>query len=72
VPIVRVQCSRCGLEATRIGYGDRAMTSVDAEVWLERCVAAAAARESGETPDPINVNCPHLQASADVREPASR
>lgn len=70
MPIVRIQCSRCGLEATRIGYGDRAMTSVDADAWAERCVSAAQARESGEPSDPLSVNCPYLQAG--VREAAAR
>lgn len=67
MPIIRIQCSRCGLEATRIGYGDRAMTSVDPDVWLERCESAAAARERGDPADPLSVNCPYLQASVRTR-----
>jgi hypothetical protein len=78
VAIVRFKCSRCGLEATRIGYGDRGMTSVDPDVWVELCVAAAEARAGGDPGDPLSVNCPFLQAStglqasAGVREPAAR
>lgn len=72
VPIARIKCSRCGLEATRIGYADRGMTSVDPEAWLQLCEAAAKARDSGDPADPLSVNCPYLQASAEVREPAAR
>lgn len=68
--IVRFTCSRCGLEATRIGYADRGMTSVDPDAWLQLCVSAARARASGDPDDPLSVNCPFLQASFDVREPA--
>lgn len=72
MPIARIKCNRCGLEATRIGYADRGMTSVDPDEWLQLCESAAKARDNGDPSDPLSVNCPHLQESAEVRERATR
>ena len=63
MPIMRVRCTRCGLNATcvRSGLGD--VTSVDPDVFAELCEAAAAARVRGEPDTPREVGCAFLRAS---------
>jgi len=63
MPIIRVQCARCGLDATcvRSGLGD--VTSVNADMFATLCEVAAAARLQGEPASPREVSCPHLRSS---------
>jgi hypothetical protein len=63
MPVSRFKCSRCGVEATRIGGDQRFVPSVQADDWAQLCVMAAAATQSGETPTPMNVNCPYLRGA---------
>ena len=63
MPIIRVRCVRCGLDATcvRSGLGD--VTSVNPDMFAALCEVAAAARLQGEPSSPREVSCPHLRSS---------
>lgn len=63
MPIMRVRCTRCGLDATcvRSGLGD--VTSVDPDMFAALCEAAASARLRGELDTPREVACAYLRAS---------
>jgi hypothetical protein len=64
MPIIRVRCARCGLDATcvRSALGD--VTSVNPDMFAALCEAAAAARLQGEPASPREVSCPDLRASS--------
>ena len=64
MPIIRVRCARCGLDATcvRSALGD--VTSVNPDMFAALCEAAAAARLQGEPASPREVSCPHLRGSS--------
>jgi len=63
MPIIRMRCARCGLDATcvRSGLGD--VTSVNPEMFAQMCELAAAARLRGDPTSPREVGCPYLSAS---------
>jgi hypothetical protein len=70
MPISRFKCSRCGVEATRIGGEHSYVPSVDADEWASMCVLAAAAIARGEIATPMSVNCPYLRGAVSASEGA--
>ena len=77
MPIVRLTCDVCGLEATCVKTGLGGVTSVDPEMFAVTCPIAAAANRS-ELPSSLEHACPHLaalgfaaQADNDSERPAA-
>jgi len=67
MPIFRVTCACCGLAATHIASGDRGLTSFDAEECMSRCESGRAAKATGVSFMPCELDCPHLKAAVRAR-----
>lgn len=67
MPISRVVCQTCGLAATQIGSGDRAVLSFKVEECVERCTVGIKALEAGEPLAACMIQCEHLMAARSSR-----